>query len=591
MNNFILTHTTLNTLWGSLLIEECIRNGINYFCISPGSRSTPLTAAVARHSGAKMLLCHDERGAGFHALGYARSAGKPAALICTSGTAAAHYFPAIIEAAMDRLPMLVLSADRPPELQESGANQTIRQSRLFGSYTKWSFDLPCPDEAVPAAMLLTTVDQAIYQTQSSPQGPVHLNCPFREPLTPADMGSINSAYWEPLTAWANTPYPRTHYECPARTLPPTALAKLNDTVDKTRRGMVSIGRLATPSEREAVSRLLRHLQWPVFADVTSGLRLGCYDAPVIHYFDQLLFNRSLWDRYHTDTLLHIGGQLTSKRFLDFIEKSVGDVIYVNDHPFRHDTCHTVSMRLEADICAFCLELMAYLPPRTPTPQTRALLNQSATVDAIISDFTQSEQKLSEISTARLVSENIPANHGLWLGNSMSVRDMDMYANPQAQAVWIGANRGASGIEGTVASATGFAAGLKAPVTVVLGDLALLHDINSLALVTKSAFPLVIIVINNNGGGIFSFLPIADFSDIFEEYFGTPHGVRFKAAAEMFAIDYAAPETHCEFVRAYRTAGKASNSTLIEVTTNRQENYRLHRTLQQNIRQHLTTHLL
>jgi 2-succinyl-5-enolpyruvyl-6-hydroxy-3-cyclohexene-1-carboxylate synthase len=127
--------------------------------------------------------------------------------------------------------------------------------------------------------------------------------------------------------------------------------------------------------------------------------------------------------------------------------------------------------------------------------------------------------------------------------------------------------------------------------VVLGDLALLHDINSLALVTKSAFPLVIIVINNNGGGIFSFLPIADFSDIFEEYFGTPHGVRFKAAAEMFAIDYAAPETHCEFVRAYRTAGKASKSTLIEVTTNRQENYRLHRTLQQNIRQHLTTHLL
>ncbi len=590
MNNSIPTHITLNTLWGFLLIEECIRNGINYFCISPGSRSTPLTAAVARHSVAKTLLCHDERGAGFHALGYARSAGKPAVLICTSGTAAAHYLPAIIEATMDRLPMLVLSADRPPELQESGANQTIRQSRLFGAYTKWSFDLPCPDEAVPAAMLLTTIDQAIYQTQFSPQGPVHLNCPFREPLTP-DMGFINLAYWEPLTAWAETSHPWTYYERPVRISPPAALAKLSDTVKKTQRGMVSIGRLAAPSEREAVSQLLRHLQWPAFADVTSGLRLGHDNTSIIHYFDQLLLDPSLCDRYHPDTLLHIGGQLTSKRFLEFAKKSVGNVIYVNDHPFRHDPCHTVSLRLEMDICAFCFELVACLPPRIPVPQIHALLTQSATVDAVISDFINSEQKLSEISTARLISENIPAHHGLWLGNSMPVRDMDMYGNPQAQAVWIGANRGTSGIEGTVASATGFAAGLKTPVTVFLGDLALLHDINSLALVTKSTFPLIIIVINNNGGGIFSFLPIAAFPDIFEEYFATPHGVSFKGAAEMFSIDYAAPETHREFIQVYRTASKAAYSTLIEVITDRQENYRLHRVLQQRIRQHLMTHPL
>jgi 2-succinyl-5-enolpyruvyl-6-hydroxy-3-cyclohexene-1-carboxylate synthase len=590
MSSCIPTHTTLNTLWGFLLIEECIRNGINYFCISPGSRSAPLTAAVARHSGAKTLLCHDERGAGFHALGYARSARKPAVLICTSGTAAAHYLPAVIEAAMDRLPMLVLSADRPPELQESGANQTIRQSRLFGSYTKWNFDLPCPDEAVPAATLLTTMDQAIYQTQFSPQGPVHLNCPFREPLTPG-MGSVNSVYWEPLTEWAGTSHPWTRYVCPIATSPPAAFARLNDIIEKTQQGLISIGRLATPLEREAVHRLLAHLQWPVFADVMSGLRLGYNNAPVIPYFDRLLLDQSRCDRYRPDTLLHIGDQLTSKRFLEFIEKNVGNVIYINNHPFRHDPCHTVSLRLEMDIDAFCLELMACLPPRTPTPQTHALLTQSATVDAVVSDFILSEQKLSEISTARLVSENIPAHHGLWLGNSMPVRDMDMYGNPRAPAIWIGTNRGASGIEGTLASATGFAAGLKAPVTVLLGDLALLHDINSLILVTKSAFPVIIIAINNNGGGIFSFLPIAECPDIFEEYFATPHGVCFKGAAEMFSIHYDAPETHDEFVQAYRTACQAARSTLLEVTTDREENHRLHCTLQHHIRQHLTNHVL
>jgi 2-succinyl-5-enolpyruvyl-6-hydroxy-3-cyclohexene-1-carboxylate synthase len=169
--------------------------------------------------------------------------------------------------------------------------------------------------------------------------------------------------------------------------------------------------------------------------------------------------------------------------------------------------------------------------------------------------------------------------------------MDMYGNPRAQAVWIGANRGTSGIEGTIASATGFAAGLKTPVTVFLGDLALLHDINSLALVTKSTFPLIIIVINNNGGGIFSFLPIAAFPDIFEEYFATPHGVSFKGAAEMFSIDYAAPETHEDFIQTYHTASKAAYSTLIEVITDRQENYRLHRALEQHIRQSLITHPL
>ncbi|NIR47646.1 2-succinyl-5-enolpyruvyl-6-hydroxy-3-cyclohexene-1-carboxylic-acid synthase, partial [candidate division KSB1 bacterium] len=195
-----LNTANINALWGDLIVEELLRNDIDFFCISPGSRSTPLTVAVARKPRAKKQIMYDERSAAFFALGYVRATEKPAVLICTSGTAAANYYPAIIEAAMDYLPMIILSADRPPELRDTAANQTIRQPNLYSDYVKWKFDMPCPDLNIPPAMVLTTVDQLVYQSMRAPGGPVHLNCMFREPLAPI-KAEVNPAYFNGLKKW------------------------------------------------------------------------------------------------------------------------------------------------------------------------------------------------------------------------------------------------------------------------------------------------------------------------------------------------------------------------------------------------------
>lgn len=582
----IIDAGSLNRLWSSLLIEELARHGVEYCCISPGSRSSPLTVAAARHRRVRTIVCHDERGAAFHALGYARAAGKPAVLLCTSGTAAANYYPALIEAALDHVPLLALSADRPPELQETGANQTIRQSHLFGSYCKWFFALPCPTPTIAPAMLLTTVNQAVYQALGYPAGPVHLNCAFREPLEPATQ-PVAPDYLDSLSRWleSNTPY--TRYP-PARPMPVSDdVERISQLIDAAPAGLAVVGRLSAAVERDAVERLLRRLQWPVHADVTSGLRLGA--GPVTYYFDQLLLSAALRSRYRPTVLLHLGGQVVSKRLLEFIDDSpsLEHYIVVQPHPGRYDPTHRVSWHVEAAIEPFCEALSARLEPGGG--QARELTALSAAVDAVTQAFIESEPSLNEIAVARTLSEHIPADHGLWLASSMPIRDMDMYASPAGPPVRVGANRGASGIEGGVAAAAGFAVGLNRPVTLLTGDLALLHDLNSLLLVTKIQQPLIIVVINNDGGGIFSFLPIAAYEDVFEPYFVAPHGLRFQAAAQLFGLDYAAPATLVEFIACYRAALAAGKSSLIEVITDRDENRRLHRTLQRAIVERIDRH--
>ncbi|MFO1433893.1 MAG: 2-succinyl-5-enolpyruvyl-6-hydroxy-3-cyclohexene-1-carboxylic-acid synthase [Candidatus Competibacteraceae bacterium] len=576
-----LDNSNINTLWSSLLIEELARNGIDYCCISSGSRSAPLTVAAARHPRMRTLLCLDERGAAFHALGYARAAGRPAVLLCTSGTAAANYLPAVIEAAMDRLPLLVLSADRPPELQETGANQTIRQRGLFGVYAKWEFELPCPEETIAPSLVLTTLDQALYQARNAPCGPVHLNIPFREPLAPISA-PVAEHYCESLGPWLSSQAPFTVYS-PRRSLPsPEAITDIARLLAQST-GLIVIGRLESASARKAVIDLLQRLQWPVVADITSGLRLGVPGVPLLPYFDQLLLSPRFRAHYRPAVVLHIGGQIVSKRLPEFIQQlQPPHYIAIKDHPFRYDPNHQFSRHWETDIAVFCQAVLEQSAPQLPAADTRTLLDLSTTVGEVIDGFSQAEQVVSEITVARLLSAQLPAGHGLWLASSMPIRDMDMVGGMRESDIPIGANRGTSGIEGGIAAATGFATGLQTPVTVVIGDLAFLHDLNSLALLKKIRQPLIIILINNNGGGIFSFLPIAGFADVFEDYFGTPHGFGFQAAAQLFGIDYRAPKTNGELLEAYRTAVATGRSTLIEIVTDRRENYELHQALQSRI---------
>lgn len=568
-------YPNINALWATLIVEELVRSGIDYFCVAPGSRSSPLTSAIALNKNAKTIVHFDERGLAFHALGVVSATQKPVALVCTSGTAVANFLPAVIEASKKKLPLVILTADRPPELQKSGADQTIEQAGIFGKFVKWQFDMPCPGEEIKPAFVLTTVDQAVFQSKAQTPAPVHLNCMFREPLAPVGEDKDFSKYLIGLEKWFSSAEPYTAYA-----LPKTSIEFLDSKVLKSikeiKNGLIAVGKLSSPQAREQVLKLSQKLNWPIFPDITSGLRLGVGQKNnVVAYYSQILASEKSAQGLKFDGVIHLGGRMTSKRYYQFIEKAKPKhYVTVLAHSLRNDPLHAVTLRVQCPVDDFCKYLDKNIAARKPGAQLRQLKKLNVSAQKTIDGFVSRLKDISEITVAREISRHITKESGLFLASSMPIRDMDMFATSFGNSVIIGSNRGASGIDGTIASAIGFAKGLNKPVTLVIGDLAALYDLNSLVMTSCLKTPFTVVIINNNGGGIFNFLPIAKRKDIFEKYFGTPHNLSFESAAKMFGLRYA-PAHSGNFVNLYKKAQNSKDVSIIEVKTNRERNYLEH----------------
>ncbi len=574
----------INHLWGKLIIEELIRLGVEYFCIAPGSRSGPLVAAVAENKRAKSSIHFDERGLAYYALGYTASRGKTVCLISTSGTAAANFFPAIIEASKKKLPLIILTADRPPELRNTGANQTIDQVKIFGDYARFFFDLPCPTKEIPLETVVTTIDQAVYRARANVPGPAHINCMFRQPLEPVAEKGFTPGNLKPFSRWLKNSLPFTRYLSYEKKLSSDDIKRAASELSTIKLGIIAVGKLKDEEEENGVLTLARLLQWPVFVDITSGLRLKSNDERVIHYFDQLLLEPELVARYKPDGVLHLGGRLTSSRWYEFIKK-ITPIPYITvlNHPLRNDPMHCVITRVECSVSNFCGVIKRFLKQRERNNFTTRLKKASQRVQQCLLARTKEEKSLTPDVLARCVSMLPSQETGLFLANSMPIRIMDMFAGINKNLCCVGANRGASGIDGTIASAIGFANGLGKPCVALIGDLAFLHDLNSLALVKELKQPLVIIVINDRGGGIFSFLPIAAFPNLFEKYFAAPHTYSFEMVAKMFQIAYARVRTAREFTDTYRAALEKKETIIIEIEADRDKNYKAVQSLQCMIR--------
>ncbi len=567
----------INHVWADLIIEELTRNDITHFFLSSGSRSSPLTAAVALCEKARSHIHFDERGSGFAAVGCARATGRPAVLICTSGTAAGNFFPAVIEAAMDQVPLLVLTADRPSELRFTGANQTIDQSQLYGDYPRWFVDLPCPTEQIPPQFILTTIDQAVFRSLRTPPGPVHINCMFREPLARVGSEQDYGEYLQPTEAWRNAADPFTSYSRPVSMQALPSLERAARFINDAQKGILLAGRVGSEKNRNSICKLARALGWPVFADIASGMRCAPSLDNNIPYYDLLLSEESFRQHQGPQAVLHLGSQLTSKQVLLWLERARPQhYIHVADHPLRQDQSHQVTTRIECDIAHFIDFILPFLRAKTSDTDwldgfTSATNNVAVQLDKRL----DLEGQISEPAVARLISRNIPINNFLFLANSLPIRDMDIFADPGGAEVPVVCNRGASGIDGNIATAVGYALGSGKPGTVLIGDLAFLHDVNSLAMLRSLDRQLTIAVVNNNGGGIFSFLPIAERDDIFEEFWGTPHGLTFSNLARQFDLQYVCPANLIDFTNMYVQACTGRASSIIEVTTDRNENYQLH----------------
>lgn len=577
-------NVSLNQLWAQLIIEELVRSGVNYICIGPGSRSTPLVIAAARHPGVQTFIGHDERSLGFHALGYARATKSPAAIITTSGTAVANLYPAVVEASSDGVPMIILTADRPPELIDTGANQAIRQDRFFGTYVRWHTDFPCPDNDISPAMVLTTVDQAVYRSKTGFPGPVHLNCRYREPLEPSAC-PVASEYTSKIRAWQNSRCPYTCYSSPKQTLSEDEIQALAELIQKTDRGMIIVGRLTSESQKKSVLELAHKTQWTTYADISSGLRFSNLPLHLIRYYDQQLLSEDFNNQAKPDVVLHLGGRTTSKRIWQYFDQNRPQRhIVIKETPDRYDPAHYATDHLQTDIADVCQNLSEKLTARQPNLFAGFFQTKAPEINAVIDEMIQDTNALTEPFVSSTISEMIPESTCLFLSNSMPVRDMDLYAKTVDKSIFIGTNRGVSGIDGILSTATGFAAGHQKMLTLVIGDIAMLHDLNALSLLQKVTIPIVIVVINNQGGGIFDFLPISQYPDVFEPYFVAPHEFNLEGACKTFKVPYVQTNNKKAFTERYQAAVTEKSTMLIEVFTDRQDNLKLRKQIKNRILQ-------
>lgn len=559
-----------------ILIEELHRNGVDLVCISPGSRSTPLVLAAAEHDGLKKVVHVDERGAAFYAVGYARATGRPAALICTSGTAVANYLPAIVEASQSCIPLIVITADRPFELHETRSNQTIKQRGIFGEFVRWECELPPFTEEVAPRALLSSLDYALYCASRSPAGPVHLNMQFRKPLIASDEG-IPSVWEHDIAGWINSKAPLTTYLEEEGRPGETTLKHLEEVISSSRRGVITVGELAPRFQRsDAFVRLADHLGWPLLCDITSGLRFNGitqgFSCHASAYLD------AAGDLFTPDVILHFGGSLVSNSTNAYLERGE-HLVHIHDQAQRQDPSFKVRSRVVGNPELIAEAVQGRIAPH-PSKLKSVVATLEDTTRTIIERFSPSS--LSEIQAVRTIVGAAPKNSSLYLANSLPVREGDMWVGASDQELLLGVHRGVSGIDGTLSAASGFAHGNARLTTLITGDLSFLHDINSLLLIRESKEPIITVIFNNDGGAIFSFLPTIPSLPHFERYFQTPHGLRFEEAARLFSLPYYSPTTIQELVLVYERCVNEKRSAVIEIVTSKSETYTHHRELKESI---------
>jgi 2-succinyl-5-enolpyruvyl-6-hydroxy-3-cyclohexene-1-carboxylate synthase len=531
------------------LVDQWVRDGLTHAMIAPGSRSTPMALAIAARPDVAIEVFHDERSAAFAALGAGLASGRPAVLLCTSGTAATHFHGAVVEAHLSDVPMLVLTADRPPELRDVGAPQTIDQTKLYGAAVRWFHDPGVPSIGAVGSWR-SLARHAMSRTLGSQAGPVHLNLPFREPLIgierelpPPQLGRILS----------DTPSLR--------------LGTLTMQLDR-ERGVIIAGRGV--DDPDAVAALAASTGWPVLADPRSGCRgvVGSVAA-----FDSLLRHEDFAASHLPEVVIHLGEPPASKVLAAWLSGSHAAQVRVTSTDSWIDPAHSVAHRVVAPIGAFCRRLAGELGGAGGSDWAQRWAHVSGLADRRLAIELGDDRPLTEPVVARVVSRS---SGDVVVASSMPVRDLEWFGAPdQTAMVW--SNRGANGIDGTVATAVGIAAATGRPVAVVLGDVALLHDSSSLVALARRDVEVKIVVIDNDGGGIFSFLPQASelTADRFEQLFGTPHGTDLVALGTAHGLESCTVSTSTELAHMLAARGSRLIRVATDRATNVQEHARLH----------------
>ncbi|MFN6199618.1 MAG: 2-succinyl-5-enolpyruvyl-6-hydroxy-3-cyclohexene-1-carboxylate synthase [Anabaena sp. WA113] len=520
-----LTFNNLNQIWSYVFTETLKRLGLNCAVICPGSRSTPLTVAFVQQIPViEVIPILDERSAAFFALGQAKATGKPVVLVCTSGTAGANFYPAVIEARESRVPLLILTTDRPAELRNCHSGQTIDQVKLYGNYPNWQTELATPSlDMGMLSYLRQTVIHAWECCQFPNSGAVHLNIPFRDPLAPIPDGTDFTLDVEDFFGGiVSTPLPITNYQLP---------------ITNYQKGIIIAGVAQGQNPDQycrAIANLCQTLQWPVLAEGLSPVRNYANLNPyLISTYDLILRNQQLAKELTPEIVIQIGEMPTSKELRNWLiitnpQRWLIDKCDQNLDPIHGKTTHLRISITELENLKFKnLEENKYLQKWCKVEKQ---------VRKNIDDYFTNLNELIESKVPWLISQILPPETPIFIANSMPVRDVEFFWKPNNLRIKPYFNRGANGIDGTLSTALGIAHHQQSSV-MLTGDLSLLHDTNGFLISNKFSGHLTIILINNNGGGIFEMLPISQFNPPFEEFFATPQNIDFSQLCATYNVEY------------------------------------------------------
>jgi 2-succinyl-5-enolpyruvyl-6-hydroxy-3-cyclohexene-1-carboxylate synthase len=541
------------------LCDELARCGLSDACTSPGSRCTPIVLALVREQGIRCWSHVDERSAGFFALGAAKASGRPVAVTCTSGTAAANLSPAVHEAREARVPLIVITADRPPELREVGAGQTIDQLKLYGDAVKWFFELDVAEASAERLRWIRSLACRAYWTALGGRpGPVHLNVPLREPLVPS--GPLPD---DPTGREDGRPFVAVDVPDPApRFAGPHAFERAVIVAGRDEREPDTATRLASFAAKVRI---------PLLADPLSGARSG--DAAIAHY-DLLLRDPVFAAEHRPRFVFRFGDLPTSKPLRTWLAGLREAQIAIGPDPTWQDPDSVVGLHVVTPVRS----LLEGISAADFGADESGWLDSWRSADAKAASAVASTlgDGLSEPLVAGRLGEWLPADATLFVASSMPVRDVEGFFPARDDPPRVLANRGANGIDGTVSSAFGVAATGRGPVVLLIGDVALAHDIGGLLAARRLRLALTIVLLNNDGGGIFHFLPVASQRDAFEEHVATPHGLDFALAAALYGCRYERPPSVQALRAAVERSITATETTILEVRTDRAENLALHR---------------
>ena len=576
-----MNHTEKMTRYTANFIDELVCSGLRHVVISPGSRSTPLAMLCTEHKQINEWVLIDERSAAYFALGMAKKTKMPVAIVCTSGTAAANYLPAIVEAYYARVPLIVLTADRPHELRDIGAPQTINQLNMYGQFVK-EFQEMAPPESSPETLryVRSRAARAIRIAVQGTPGPVHFNFPFREPLIP--NLTLDNLWGNRVNTGYNFTYEG------AKQLDNSQLMMLLEKINGKEKGLLVCGPQVNEQLGEKMTALAHKLQVPILADPLSQLRSGTHDKDtIICTYDTIFRSKSIREQLKPDYIIRFGAMPISKNYLFFVQEndSALQVVVEDDKAIREPTNHH-SEYIFADSIRFCEDFLLLLNDKNKNSNW---LNKWKKMNAIVEHELAviTSTPITEGEAVRTVVETIPNRSELFIGNSMPVRDLDTFFLTTDKQIIAHGNRGVSGIDGTVSSAIGVAATTNKPVTLIIGDLSFYHDLNSLLAAKHYNIDLTIVLINNNGGGIFSFLPQVNEKKHFEALFGTPLDIEFKKVVSMYGGTYELIQSSEQLAAALQQSYGQGGLHVLEVQTDRAENVKWHRELWENINERLS----